>query len=168
MNEAPIEKLTVVVAGTPLLLDPDHMKFNENTLSDYMDHEYGWIDYLGKKLEFAAKEMALSEIRYESLYNEKFVETKDGGGSDNYAKAKASSDSDVVKAHEYYVERKYVVGAIKAHLRAWDKNHENAQNRGHTLRKELDKLNKDIYQDKPDSSCNFEDFLSEANQSKKD
>lgn len=160
MDKAPVEKVTVTVAGEPLILDPNHMKFNENTLSDYMDHEYGWIDYLGKKLEFATKEMMLAEVNHEFLYNKRFVECKDEGGSDNYAKAKASSDVEVVDAYKHYVDRKYVVGTIKAHLRAWDKNHDNAQNRGHTLRKELDKLNKDIYQEKQDGpTCTFEDFL---------
>jgi hypothetical protein len=159
MDKAPVENVTVTVAGEPLILNPNHMKFNENTLSDYMDHEYGWIDYLGKKLEFATKEMMLAEGNHEFLYNKRFVECKDEGGSDNYAKAKASSDTEVVNAYKHYVDRKYVVGVIKAHLRAWDKNHDNAQNRGHTLRKELDKLNKDIYQEKQDPTCTFEDFL---------
>ena len=159
MDKAPVEKVTVTVAGEPLVLDPSHMKFNENTLSDYMDHEYGWIDYLGKKLEFATKEMMLAEVNHEFLYNKKFVECKDEGGSDNYAKAKASSDKEVFNAYQQYVDRKYVVGVIKAHLRAWDKNHDNAQNRGHTLRKELDKLNKDIYQENESPTCTFEDFL---------
>jgi len=47
------------------------------------------------------------------------------------------------------------------YLKAWDKNHDNAQNRGHTLRKELDKLNKDIYEgrDGNDGLCNAEDIL---------
>jgi hypothetical protein len=29
---------------------------------------------------------------------------------------------------------------MQQHLRAWDKAHDNAQNRGHTLRKEMDKF----------------------------
>ena len=39
-----------------------------------------------------------------------------------------------------------------ADLKAWDKNHENAQNRGNTLRKELERLHKDkvTYEDKMD------------------
>jgi len=163
MEAAPVEKTEITVAGKVLVLDPERMKFNEITLSDYMDHEYAWIDYFGKQLEHATKEYMIADVRYEALYNQKFVEAKDEGGSDNYAKSKAASDPDVVRAFEYKVDRKSVVGLIKAHLKAWDKNHENAQNRGHTLRKELDKLNKDIYTDKvTESTTSFEDFLKQG------
>lgn len=158
MEKPILEKTEVIVAGRTVIIDPDRMKFNEATLSDYMDNEYGWIDYFGKQLEYATKELAIAEGRYEALYNKKFVESKDEGGSDNYAKAKAASNDDVVKAYEHKVERKLVVGLLKAHLRAWDKNHENAQNRGHTLRKEMDKLNRDIYSE-DSNTCAFEDFL---------
>lgn len=156
MEKPIVEKTEITVAGRTVILDPDRMKFNEVTLSDYMADEYAWIDYFGKQLEYATKELAIAEGRYEALYNQRFVEAKDEGGSDNYAKAKAASDSDVVKAYEHKVERKFVVGLLKAHLRAWDKNHENAQNRGHTLRKEMDKLNRDIFEEK---TCEFEEFL---------
>jgi hypothetical protein len=37
---------------------------------------------------------------------------------------------------------------LQQHLRAWDKNHDNAQSRGHMIRKEMDKLNIDIYKSK--------------------
>jgi hypothetical protein len=160
MEKPIVEKTEVVIAGRTVVLDPDRMKFNEATLSDYMADEYGWIDYFGKQLEYATKEMAIAEGRYEALYNQKFVESKDGGGSDNYAKAKAASNPDVIQAYENKVERKLVVGLLRAHLRAWDKNHDNAQNRGHTLRKEMDKLNRDIYAEQDyGTTCNFEDTL---------
>ena len=47
---------------------------------------------------------------------------------------------------------------LKQHLRSWDKAHENAQSRGHMIRKEMDKLNtdimkKDIYQEAEDIVC---------------
>jgi hypothetical protein len=48
MKEAPIEKITVTVAGGTVILDPANMHYNENNLADYMNKEYGWIDYLGK------------------------------------------------------------------------------------------------------------------------
>lgn len=160
MEKPIVEKTEVTVAGRVVIIDPDRMKFNEVTLSDYMADEYAWIDYFGKQLEYATKELAIAEGRYDALYNQKFVESKDNdSASDNYAKAKAASNEDVVKAYEHKVERKLVVGLLKAHLRAWDKNHENAQNRGHTLRKEMDKLNKDIYSEQESGTCSFEDFI---------
>ena len=50
-----------------------------------------------------------------------------------------------VDARKKAVEAKETVGHLKAHLRAWDKNHENVQNRGHSLRAEMKVLSRDIY-----------------------
>ena len=144
MNDAPLEKVTVQIRGRDVHLDPDNMKFNEVTLSEYMDKEYAWIDYFGKQLEYANKEMLEAEITYEAEYSKRYIMAKDAGNTENYAKADALSDQTVIAARKKVAERKEVVGLLKAHLKAWDKNHDNAQNRGHTLRKEMEKLNRDI------------------------
>ena len=158
--DAPIEKVKVVVQGREIILDPDNMKYNENNLPEYMSKEYGWIDYLGKQLEYAQKETLLAEIDAEASYSAKFMESKDTGSSDNYAKAYANSHVDVVAAKKKVVERKEVVGHLKAHLSAWSKNHENAQNRGHTIRAEMKVLNRDIYESNDaNSGISFDDYL---------
>jgi hypothetical protein len=157
-EDAPIQKITVIVNGTKVVLDPANMKYNENSLSDYMNREYGWIDYLGKQLEFAQKELMLAEIDADAIYSKKFIESKDGGNSDNYAKAYSTSHVDYVEAKKKIVDRKETVGHLKAHLKAWDKNHENSQNRGHSLRAEMKKLNRDIYEQLDSQTCNAEDF----------
>lgn len=161
-NAAPIERVTIVVNGQTIVLDPENMKYNENTLGDYMNKEYGWIDYLGKQLEYAQKEVLIAGIESESAYSLRFMEAKDAGNSDNYAKAFANCHVDVVEAKKKVVDRKEVVGHLKAHLKAWHENHENAQNRGHTLRKEMGVLSRDIYEPSgsaSDNTCNIEDFL---------
>jgi hypothetical protein len=145
MKVPPIEVTTVVVNNKEIKLDPKNMEFTDGNISEFMQKEYGWIDYFGKQLELAQKARLLAEIEAEELYSRKYVETKDAGGTENYAKAKASADPEVVAAKKNVVEKKEIEGYIKAHLKAWDKNHDNVQNRGHSLRKELDKLNKDIY-----------------------
>jgi len=159
MLDAPLENVTVKVRGRDVILDPNNMKFNEATLSEYMDREYGWIDYFGKQLEFAHKEMLDAEVDYDALYAKKYVSAKDLGGTENYAKCVAASDDDVVKARKKVKECKETVGLLKAHLKAWDKNHDNAQNRGHTLRKERDKLNNNVIYQQEESTCSAEDFL---------
>lgn len=146
MNNPPIEVVTVKVNDQDIKLDPKNMHFNDNTLNDYMEKEYGWIDYFGKQLEFAQKERLIAEVDAEAIFSKKYIEAKDEGGTEQYAKAKANADDEVVAAKKKVIEKKEIEGFLKAHLRAWDKNHDNAQNRGHSLRKELDKLNKDIYQ----------------------
>lgn len=159
-NEAPVEKVTVVVQGRRIVLDPENMKYNENNLPEYMSKEYGWIDYLGKQLEYAQKEVLLAEIDAEAAYSTKFMESKDTGNSDNYAKAYANSHNQVVDAKKLVVERKEAVGHLRAHLAAWSKNHENAQNRGHTIRAEMKVLNRDIYEAPEEGkSVSFEDYL---------
>ena len=159
-KDAPVEKVKVIVKGREISLDPDNMKYDENNLPQYMSKEYGWIDYLGKQLEFAQRELLLAEIDAEASFSAKFMESKDAGNSDNYAKAYALANDEVVAAKKKVVERKEVVGHIKAHLRAWDRNHDNSQNRGHTLRKELDKLNRDVYSStNEENTCSFEESL---------
>jgi len=160
MPEIPNESVTIKVNNKDIVLDPENMKFNEFTLSEYMDKEYAWIDYYGKQLELATKELSLAELAYETKYNELYITHKDLGGSDAYCKAKAQCDQLCVSLQERVIDRRAAVGFLKNHLRAWDKNHDNAQNRGHTLRKELDKLNRDIYKDdKDDKMCNTDEFV---------
>jgi hypothetical protein len=161
-HDAPVEIVKVTVQGRAIVLDPNNMKYNENSLGEYMGKEYGWVDYLGKQLEYAQKEVLHAEIESEKIYSKKFIESKDMGNSDNYAKAYALQHDDVVAAKKFIADRKETVGHIKAHLKAFDKNHENVQNRGHTLRKELDKLNRDIYSPtEEDLTCIFEDAIKE-------
>lgn len=159
-EQAPVEKVTVTIQGRKVVLDPDNMRYNENTISMYFNTEYGWVDYLGKQLEYAQKEVLVAEIESEALYSLKFLEAKDAGNSDSYAKAFALANVDVVASKMKIADRKETVGHIKAHLKAWDKNHENVQNRGHTLRKEMDKLHGAYYPSSAeDGTCSFEDTL---------
>lgn len=159
MKQPPIEVVTVFVNGKEIKLDPKNMEFTDGNISEFMQKEYGWIDYFGKQLELAQKARLLAEIEEEEVFSRKYVEAKDNGGTEQYAKAKANSDSEVVQAKKNVVEKKEIEGFLKAHLKAWDKNHDNVQNRGHSLRKELDKLNKDIYKSVEDD---FDRFTSEA------
>ena len=144
-KEAPTIKVKIEVAGVEITLDPDNMKYTESNLGEYMNREYGWIDYLGKQLEFAQKELLLSEIDAETVFSKKFLEAKDQGKTDTCSKAYANSHDDFVTAKKKVVDRREAVGHLKAHLRAWDKNHDNVQNRGHTLRKEMDVLSREVY-----------------------
>jgi len=131
-------------------LDPSNMKFNEITLNDYMEREAGWYDYFGSMLADAEYVMQRMESSHDTLYSERFKEHKENGCSDKLAEANAKADPDVEKAKLDYLAAKHKVRLLQNHLRAWDKAHENAQSRGHFLRKEIDKLNKDIYA-KPDN-----------------
>ena len=78
-DEIPNECIVVVVCGKDVRLDPEYMKFNEANINKFMEQEYGWIDYFGKQLELAQKELALASLEYDVLYNEKYIQVKDQG-----------------------------------------------------------------------------------------
>jgi hypothetical protein len=131
-------------AGNTVFIDPHNLAFNEATLTQYIQTESGFYDNFGGHLAMAERNLQNKELLLEKIYAERFVEAKEMGGSDKLAEAKAKSDPDVVAVKEDVTEAKYIVNRLKQHLRAWDKNHDNAQSLGHMLRKEMDKLNAEI------------------------
>lgn len=136
----------IVVNGEEVILDRSKLVFSEGTLSRYIEMEGGWYDYFGAKLAESEKELADKEANYEVIYSKRFTYWKDeyGCSSDKVAEAKTKADQEVVDAKSEVIEAKLNVRLLQQHLRSWDKNHENAQSRGHFLRKEMDKLNRDI------------------------
>ncbi len=145
------EVQVVKLADKEVKLDPKNLEFNEHTLSEYMEKEAGWYDYFGSKLADAEYLMQRAELDYDVTYSERFKENKENGCSDKLAEANAKADSDVEEAKKVFLAAKHKVRLLQQHLRAWDRAHENAQSRGHFLRKEMDKLNKDIYGPKADN-----------------
>ncbi len=139
-----IEKEILNIAGNEVVLDPKNLEFNETTLSNYIQKEGGYYDNFGAYLALAEKVQQLREVEYETIYNERLVEAKDQGATDKISEAKAKCDSTVVEAKNLVVEAKYRVKRLIQHLKAWDKNHDNAQSMGYMLRKEIDKLNFEI------------------------
>lgn len=139
-----IRKEVLNVGGEEVVLDPANLKFNENTLTEYIKTEAGWYDNFGGYLARAEKLLQYCESEYDNLYNLRFYEFKDQGGSDKLAEARAKTDSDVQEARKLAIEAKHLVSRLKNHLRAWDRSHDNAQSMGHMLRKQMEQLNLDI------------------------
>lgn len=133
----------IEVGNDTVHLNPDNLKFNEATLTNYLQKEGGFYNNFGAMLARAEYLLQHAELAWESLYGQKFRDYKDEGGSDKYAEARTESDEDVVDAKKKVVEARLRVRLLTQHLRAWDKNHENAQSLGHFLRKEMDKLGTD-------------------------
>jgi hypothetical protein len=134
----------IKIGSDELDLDAKKLSFNEATLTNYIQQEGGYYNNIGS---FLARAELLHERRLmelDALKGEKFKEYKDEGGSDKYADARTYSDPDVQEARSKVASAKFKVRLIQQHLRAWDKNHENAQSLGHQLRKEMDKLNGEI------------------------
>lgn len=138
------KKETLQFSGVSVEIDPENLRFNEATLNQYIQTEAGYYDNFGAYLSLAEKNLQNVELHHEKLLAERFVEAKDNGGSDKLAEAKAKCDPLVVELKEKVNEAKYVVNRLKQHLRAWDKNHDNAQSLGHMQRKIMDKLHGEI------------------------
>ena len=132
------------IAGQTVDLTPKNLYFDETTLSSYMQKEGGYYDSFGSYLALAEKVQQLREMEYETIYNERLVEAKEKGATDKISEAKAKADPDVLAARTMVIESKYKVKRLVQHLKAWDKNHDNAQSMGYMLRKEMDKLNFEI------------------------
>ena len=160
-------KRSVIVNGQEVVLDTSKLAFSEGTLSEYLEKEGGWIDYFGAKLADAERQFAEMELEvekeedeYDRVYAKVFTTLKDtDGGSDKKVEGLTKVELVVIAARNKVmelkvksIELKHNVRLLQQHLRAWDKNHENGQNRGNTLRKEFERLNKDkfTYEDKID------------------
>lgn len=156
------EKRKIIVRGQEVVLDTAKLFFSEGTLSEYLEREGSWIDYFGAKLADAERQLAEMEMKveieedeYERVYARVFSTIKSTeGGSDKLVEGQSKIEPTVVaaksKVHALRSEAigyKHTVNMLKQHLRAWDKNHENCQNRGNTLRKEMERLHKDRFMD---------------------
>lgn len=139
------ETQVVRLGSKEVRLDPDNLRFNEATLSNYMETEAVWYDYFGGMLAEAEYLAQRLEHQYDVIYSERFKEHKENGCTEKLSEANAKADDDVIKAKDEWLLAKCKVKMLQQHLRAWDRAHENAQSRGHFLRKEMDKLNKDIH-----------------------
>jgi hypothetical protein len=125
-------------------IDPEYLRFDEDTLSRYIQTEGGYYDNFGNYLALAERNLQNKENMQEKVYCERFVEAKEMGASDKLAEAKAKCDPTVTSLRSDIVEARFVVNRLKNHLKAWDKSHDNAQSMGHMLRKQMDRLNSDI------------------------
>ena len=128
-----------------VVIEPKKLEFNEASLGRYLEQEAAWYDYFGQKLADAEYILAKLTDAHDLKYACYFKIEKAEKASDALAEARANSNPEVVELAKAITDAKHNVKLIQQHLRSWDRNHENVQNRGHTLRKEMDRLNPTIY-----------------------
>jgi hypothetical protein len=119
-------------------VNPENLRFDEQSLSEYIQKEGGHYDNFGAYLALAERNLQNKQTSHEKLYCDRFDEAKELGASDKLAEARSKKDADVVDAKNDVIEASYIVNRLKNHLKAWDKNHDNAQSLGHMLRKQMD------------------------------
>lgn len=137
------EPVTIKVAGQEVVIDPSKLEFDETNLTEYMEREGALYNYYGQLLAEAQAQYQIVKLQHEIKYSEKFLNNKQGVAV-AVAEAQANSDPEVVSLAKRVIASARIVELLKNHLRAWDKNHDNAQSVGHMLRKEMDKLGFDI------------------------
>lgn len=139
------DKETLDLNNTTVVLDRSLLHFDEDTLGEYLKTEGSYYDYIGSSLAKAERLLRYCEVEAEKIFDQCFVEYRTSSKQAvALCEAEARKDSSYQKANEAVVEAKYLVSRLKNHLRAWDKNHDNAQSLGHTLRKQLDKTSSEV------------------------
>jgi len=143
------EKRTFTLDGNEIVLDPANLKFSDPTLNQFFELVSGYCDYYGQKLADANRAVAKAEALFERLYIQKFREFREGvggesGKSEKTSELYAKSEPEVVKAKAGVHEATFIRDSVWNHLKALNAAREDAHNRGHFLRKELDKLNMEV------------------------
>jgi hypothetical protein len=134
--------MKVKVGDEEVDLDPKVFRFTEATLSEYLMKDASLLSYYGAKWADAAFIHATYEDRYEQAFSRKMREYKETGATDKLADAMAKSDPEVVEIKEQIRNAKRIKDLLSNHMKALEKNHENALNLGYNIRKELDVHNK--------------------------
>lgn len=137
-----------------IILDTKHLEFSESNIMGYMAEFGGIYNYYAQRTADAEALLEKAERYHESKYLEKFQQAKELGGSDKMAEAKARTDEEVQKLNDFVINIHGSVLKLKAFVKSLDKAHENAQNLGHFLRKEMDKLMSSWPSEKPESDFN--------------
>jgi len=125
-------------------LNTDSLAFSDGTLNQFFERVSGTIDYVGAGLAKANLWHSLLDHQCKQKYIEKFKEYKEAGKSDKTAELSAEGDTEVSELRKKVIEARYAKDLIHSHLNALNCSREDAHNRGHMLRKEMDKLNMDI------------------------
>lgn len=135
----PNEKL--VIGDQTVEINSENLKFSDATLNSFFERISGITDNVGAALAEANRQYSLSEHRHKQEYIVKFKQFKEEGKSDKTSELYAEGDADVVLTKEAVINARYVRDRILAHLNALNNARDDAHNRGHMLRKELEKLN---------------------------
>ena len=138
------QKRVITLDGENIILDPNNLKFSDPTLNQFFELVSGFCDYYGQKLADANRAVSRAEQLYDRLYIEKFRSFREDNKSEKTSEFYAKAEAEVVKAKTAVHEVTHKRDSIWNHLKAMNAAREDAHNRGHFLRKELDKINMEV------------------------
>jgi len=125
-------------------IDSRDLNFTDATLNTFFEKVAGIIDYIGSAHANAMRYHAVCELSYKQMFIDKFKVQKDAGKSDKTAELYAEGDPDCINLKQMSINAKYIKDRLYTHLQALNSAREDAHQRGHMLRKEMDKLHGDI------------------------
>lgn len=137
-----VEILTI--QNTEWKIDTDDLVFTDATLNNFFEKVGGIIDYIGSAHANSMRFLSVCELSYRHKYIEKFKQHKDLAKSDKTAELYAEGDPECIQIKNMIIQAKYNKDRLYAHLQALNSAREDACQRGHMLRKEMEKLNSDI------------------------
>lgn len=150
---------TIDLVDEVVVLDPARLSFNDSTLSLFMEELSIWYDYFSSKTAKAEELYVNIESEKEMKYYEHFLKAKTDGLPDKAAEAYARTQLEVKQLQVSENKLSSALKQLKEFTKSLDKAHSMAQNRGYMIRKEMDKLNSDIYQSSNSSNSNFQKSL---------
>lgn len=139
------EKREIKLGEESIVMDPADLKFNDRTLNEFFERVSGRIDYIGRGLADAQALHLMRDKEAESVYLARFRYWKEEGKSDKVAENFAKADDDVQRAKTVAISARHTKDLLYNHLQALHAAREQANNRGHFMRKEMEKINTGVY-----------------------
>jgi paraquat-inducible protein B len=141
---------TVKVGESVVEINPDDLKFTDATINVFFERISGKIDYIGRCLANAQRICSLIEQKTEFSFINEFKKCKEEGKSDKSAELYAKGSDEVQKYKKALIESKHIKDILYHHLQSLNSGREDAHNRGHMLRKEMDKLSNEFLKPRDD------------------
>ena len=137
----------IFVGQEKVVIDHDILKFGEANLNEFLQKIGTYNAYFAEKQADSVWILGLYEQKHEEIYSRRFRELKGTGKSvsNELAEAAAKTDTDVIEAHHKMLAARLNKDLLTGFLKSIDKAFQAAMNYGYNRRKEMDKLNHDIY-----------------------
>ena len=134
----------IKIQDTDWKIDTTDLSFTDATLNLFFEKVGGIIDYIGSAHANSMRYHSVCELSYKQMFIDKFKLNKENGKSDKTAELYAEGDPDCINLKQMVIIARYIKDRLYAHLQALNAAREDAHQRGHMLRKEMDKLHGDI------------------------
>ena len=136
-----------MVGMKEVIMDPSILDFGETNLNEFLQKIGGYHAYFAEVHADSMHVLGIYEQEYDALYGRRFRELKGGGNNISIplAEAATKSDPDVLGAGSKVLAARLNKDLLSGFSKSIDKAFQAAMNFGYNKRKEMDKLNNEIY-----------------------